>query len=156
MLAFLRSAARVFESELGIDVQLTGEEMRQDSVTTEDISVFLRVSGQIKGSIYFGMDRAVALELLTIERRHPASGIGAKSITNWNRLVGRIGGHVQCEFAGAGYSVGISSASTIRPIGMKIARFSAFHIVANLDIEKDPITAHMSLRRSTSEGVLAA
>ncbi|MDP6822524.1 MAG: chemotaxis protein CheX [Dehalococcoidia bacterium] len=154
--ALVRSTARVFKSELDIDVQMEGGEVREDEATSEDLSVFLRVNGQIEGSVYYGMNRAVALELLSTAQRRPIGGVDAESLLVLNTLVGRIGDHIRGEFAAAGFSVEISPASTVQPAGTKITTRGIPQIVANLKSEFGPIYAHVSLRKAVVETPLAA
>ncbi len=146
--AILRSTTRVFKSELGIDVQLECGELRQDEATSEDLSVFLRVNGQIEGSVYYGMNRGVALELLAIKQRRPIGGINSESLLVLNTLIGRIGDHVRGEFAAAGFRVDISPASTVQPAGVRITTRGIPQIVAALNSEIGPIHAHVSLRKA--------
>jgi CheY-specific phosphatase CheX len=154
--AFLRSTARVFKSDLGIDVRLNGGVVRMDDATTEDVSVFMRVSGEFNGSVYYGLDRAVAVELVAIVRRRPASGMSAESLKILNDLVGQIGGQVQREFASAGYRVDISPASTIQPAGMRISSNGVPQVVTTLKSPMGPIAAHVSLFTSDVESAQVA
>lgn len=149
--ALLRSTAKVFKSELGIDVQLAGGEVRQDEVTTEDISVFLRVAGEIEGSVYYGLDRSVARELLAIAQRQKIGGINAESIHVLNTLITQVGDRASSELGAVGYDVEISPASTVQPVGMKIATHGIPQIVARLECESGPISAHVSLQEPVDE-----
>jgi len=63
-----------------------------DQATTKEVSVFMRVSGEFNGSVYYGLDRVVAIEVVTIAKRRPASGMSSESLRILNELVGQIGG----------------------------------------------------------------
>lgn len=152
----LRATARVFKSDLGIDLRLAGGEERHDEATTEDLSVFVRVTGNIEGCIFFGLDRMVARELLTILLRRPPSGIDERALRILNKLVERIVGFARAEFAAAGYSMDVSPASTVQPAGMRITTLGFPQIVATLRSEHGPVVVHVALRETGNRDALAA
>ncbi|MDA1258324.1 MAG: chemotaxis protein CheX [Chloroflexi bacterium] len=154
--ALLRATARVFKSDLGVEIRLGGGEVREDQATTEDLSIFIRVSGRFEGSIFFGLDRGVAREILTIAFRRPPSGINEKAIRVMNTLVNRIADAARRDFEAAGYIVHLSPASTVQPVGTRITTLGVPQIVATLQSKRGPIMVHVSLREVPERGALAA
>lgn len=154
--SLLRATSRVFKTDLGIDLRLAGGEVRHDQVTTEDLSVFVRVTGSIEGCVFFGLDRTVARELLTIVLRRPPPGIDQRALRILNTLVDRISGLARVELAAAGYSVDISPASTVQPIGMRITTLGVPQVVATLQSKRGPVVVHVVLREAPDRDALAA
>lgn len=149
--AVLRSTALVFKSKVDVDIQVSENEVREDLVTTEDISVFLRVTGEIEGSVYFGFDRSVALGLLEAARQDPSEGINARSIKIFNDLVTHVGGQARHELSKIGYDVDVSPAASVQKVGMRVTTHGYPQVVTTLDTWSGPIEAHVSLQEPVVE-----
>lgn len=154
--ALLRATAMVFKNDLGIELQLEGGVVCEDQATTEDLSVFVRVTGSVEGCVFFGLDRVVAREILTIVLRRPPAGIDERALRILNRIVERIVGHARDEFAADGYSVDVSPASTVQPAGTRITTLGVPQIVAVLRSKRGPVVVHMVLRDVPRPEALAA
>ncbi|MCH7643001.1 MAG: hypothetical protein IIC30_06955 [Chloroflexi bacterium] len=154
--ALLRATARVFRSDLGIDLRFIGSTVREDQETTEDLSIFVRLTGSVEGCVFFGLDRGMAREILAIVLRRPSAGIDERAIRILNRIVERIAGHARDEFMAGGHSIEISSASTVQPSGLRITTLGVPQVVAVLRSKRGPVMVHMVLREVPQADALAA
>lgn len=154
--ALLQATARVFRSDLGIDLRFIGSTVREDQETTEDLSVFVRLTGSVEGCVFFGLDRGMAREILAIVLRRPSAGIDERAIRILNRIVERIVGHARDEFMAGGHSIEISSASTVQPSGLRITTLGVPQVVAVLRSKRGPVMVHIVLREVPQADALAA
>jgi CheY-specific phosphatase CheX len=57
---FLTAAQHVFEVELGQELKFAGARATEDTITSEDITAFIGVTGRLEGNVFYGFKRAVA------------------------------------------------------------------------------------------------
>jgi CheY-specific phosphatase CheX len=152
----LRATVAVFRSNLKVGIRLAGTELKDDQVTTDDLSIFIRVTGRLEGSICFGLSRKVARELIELMTRHRVKSIDQKGIRTLNSLVDRIIHVAHGELQSDGISIDVWPASTVQPEGMRITTLGVSQVVATLNSQLGPIVVHVVLRETPIEEELAA
>lgn len=152
----LRATSVVLRSNLKVDIRLAGGELKNDQVTTEDLSIFIRVTGRLEGSICFGMSRKIARELIEVITRQRVKSIDQQGVRILNSLIDRIVHVAGGELQASGYSVDVWPASTVQPSGLRITTLGVPQVVATLNSQRGAIVVHVVLRETPFEDELAA
>ena len=152
----LRATSAVFISNLKVDIRLAGGELKDDQVTTEDLSIFIRVTGRLEGNICFGLNRKVARELIGIIGQQRVTSINKDGVQKLNSLANRILSVARGELQANGCSIDVWPASLVQPIGLRITTLGAQQVVATLNSQIGPIVVHVVLRETPVEDELAA
>ncbi len=77
---FLTAAQRVFEVELGQELKYVGARATDDTYTSEDITAFIGVTGNLEGNVFYGFKRGVARAILTIMLGRPPAGMDTMAL----------------------------------------------------------------------------
>jgi CheY-specific phosphatase CheX len=154
--ALLRGTSRYFKSKLNMGVTLTGGETRDIQETTEEFSVFVRVSGQLEGSICFGLSRIAASAVIDAIVGQHIGGIDDHSVQFLNSMANRIIASTCAELAIADCSFEVLPASTVRSSGMRITTNGTPQVIATLSSEHGLVVVHVVLRDPEADKTLAA
>ena len=152
----LRATVAVFRSNLKVGIKLAGSELKDDQETTEDLSIFIRVSGRLDGSICFGLSRKVARELVETITRQRVTSFDQNGIRVLNALADRVVQFASAELQTSGSSIKLWPASTVHPAGMRITTLGVSQVVTTLNSQLGPIVVHIVLRDTPVEEELAA
>jgi len=154
--ALLRATSRYFKSELNIGVTLSGGETLDIQEMTEEFSVFIRVSGQLDGSICFGLNRIAASAVIYAIAGQHIGGIDDHSVQFLNSMANRIIASTCAKLAILHCSLEMLPASTVRSSGMRITTLGTSEVIATLSSGHGPVVAHVVLRNPEVEKALAA
>ena len=152
----LRATVQTFRSNLNLDLQLADRAFTLDQVTTEDLSIFARVTGDLEGSVCFGISQPVARQLLGIVTRRQVGTIDQSGILILNKIADRILGVTRSDLGKRGHSIDVSSASTLYPAGMKITTLGMPQSVATMRSRIGPVMVHVVLGETSVVNGVAA
>ena len=117
---FLTAAQHVFEVELGQELKFAGAQMADDTMTSEDITAFIGVTGRLEGNVFYGFKRRVARAILTIMLGKPPAGMDTMALSALGELANMITGNAAIGLAAAGYSTDLTPPTLIQPKGSKV------------------------------------
>ena len=141
------TVASTWKSCLSLNVQGTSVSIRRSGKTTEDLTMFVLVSGQAEGSISFGLDIAVLKKLL--KRLHDRSPVGrAKGDPRrpLAALVNRMMEGFNREIAASGYDIKLSRPYVLWGKGRQLGPRKSPHAVISLTSELGPMSVRLNFR----------
>jgi len=129
-----------------------------DQATTKEVSVFMRVSGEFNGSVYYGLDRAVAIEVVTIRQTPTSFGHELRIFANIERTcrTDRWLGSTRVCIGGLSRRYLTGAYHSTQPAGIRITTNGTPQVATTLKSPMGPIAAHVSLFTSNVESTLAA
>lgn len=151
---FLTAAQHVFKVELGMELKLVGAQVTEDTITSEDITAFIGVTGHLEGNVFYGFKRKVARAILTIMLGKPPAGMDQMALSALGELANMITGNAAVGLARAGFSTDLTPPTLIQPKGSKFTTLGCPQILVNLESECGPFPVRISLREN--ENKLAA
>ena len=148
---FLAAAQHVFEVELGQELKFAGAQAAEDTMTSEDITAFIGVTGQLEGNVFYGFKRGVARAILTIMLGRPPAGMDQMSLSALGELANMITGNAAIGLARAGFSTDLTPPTLIQPKGSKFTTLGCPQIVVDLESECGPFPVRISLRENEDQ-----
>jgi CheY-specific phosphatase CheX len=148
---FLTAAQHVFEVELGQELKFSGPRVTEDTITSEDITAFIGVTGRLEGNVFYGFKRAVARSILTIMLEKPPAGMDQMALSALGKIANMITGNAAIGLAGAGFSTGLTPPTLIQPKGSKFTALGCPQIVVDLESECGPFPVRISLRKNEDQ-----
>ena len=145
---FLTAAQHVFEVELGQELKYIGARMTDDTNTSEDITAFIGVTGQLEGNVFYGFKRQVARAVLTIMLGRPPAGMDTMAMSALGELANMITGNAAIGLAGAGFSTDLTPPTLIQPKGSKFTTLGCPQILVDLESECGSFPVRVSLREN--------
>lgn len=148
---FLTAAQHVFEVELGQELKFAGARATEDTITSEDITAFIGVTGRLEGNVFYGFKRGVARSILTIMLGKPPAGMDQMALSALGEIANMITGNAAIGLAGAGYSTDLTPPTLIQPKGSKFTTLGCPQIVVDLESECGPFPVRISLRENEDQ-----
>ena len=119
---FIESTLRSLDMMAGIQAEKAGLELKEDLITTYDVSAIIGLTGETSGSIIISMPESLACKI--------ASNMLMEEITSLNRnvedAIGEIGnivvGDARRSLIQDGYQLSISIPTVVIGVGHKISR----------------------------------
>lgn len=145
---FLTAAQHVFEVELGQELKFAGARATEDTITSEDITAFIGVTGRLEGNVFYGFKRQVARSILTIMLGKPPSGMDQMALSALGEIANMITGNAAIGLASAGFSTDLTPPTLIQPKGSKFTTLGCPQIVVDLESECGPFPVRISLREN--------
>jgi len=145
---FLTTAQHVFEVELGQELKFAGAQVAEDTITSEDITAFIGVTGRLEGNVFYGFKRSVARSILTIMLGKPPAGLDQMALSALGELANMITGNAAIGLAGTGFSTDLTPPTLIQPKGSKFTTLGCPQIVVTLESECGPFPVRISLREN--------
>lgn len=143
---FLNAARHVFWTKLGQDLKVTRVELVDDRVTSEDITVFLGITGQVEGTVFYGFEDAVACAVITILRGQPTAGMDRTALSTLGELAAMITNTASTHLAAAGHSTGLTPPALIRPKGRRFTTLGIPQVHVCFGSRCGPFSVRVSLR----------
>ena len=154
--SLLRAAIQIFRADLEIDLQPVARIFSHEQVTTEDYSVFVRVTGQMEGSVCLGINRKVARHLLGVVAQRRVGAIDRPGILILNKIANRIFDRFRADLSKNGYLIDTTGASTVHPAGMRITTLGMPQTVVTLRSHFGPVSMHVVLVATPVENGIVA
>ncbi|MBT3941414.1 MAG: hypothetical protein HOC77_09540 [Chloroflexi bacterium] len=151
MNSILKATIHTFRAGMNLDLRLVGQAVSEDQVTTEDLSIYARVTGDLEGSVCFGIRRDVARLLLSVIARRRVGTIGQAGLSALHNVADRIVVVARADLAKYGYSIDVSPSSTVYPMGMKITTHGVPQAVATLKCRYGAVAVHVVLQESPQQ-----
>ncbi|MEK7432334.1 MAG: chemotaxis protein CheX [Cyanobacteriota bacterium] len=103
-ICFAEAIKEVISSICQCDDVLTYEfEMKEFSDFEDDISMFLNITGKYRGSVFYSMNKSLAIELSSIMIGFPISDIDELAKSSLLELANMISGKAMTKFSEKGY-----------------------------------------------------
>ena len=117
---FLSPAMTVWEQELGDPLDLIAAEAISSSYTTSDITAVIGVTGKLRGSVLYEMNRETALSVASKMVGEPVDTLDEMSMSALGELANMITGNAATLLTQAGYTCDISPPVMLEPRGVAI------------------------------------
>lgn len=101
---FLSAAQHVFEVELEHEFKFAVAQVTEDTITSENITASIGVSGRLEGNVFYGFKRRVARAILTIMLGKPSSEMDQMALSALGEPANMITGNAAISLVRAGYS----------------------------------------------------
>ena len=142
---FLTPAKRVWEKELGCELDLEEYEADLSAVTVEDITAVIRIQGLLDGYVLYGFDEETALAVVSEMMGEDVEEIDNIGYSALGELANMISGNATTELAVAGYHCQISPPMIFKSPGVRFAQSKVQQILVVFDSDIGPLHVRVSL-----------
>ncbi len=148
---FLTAAQHVFRMELGWELEFSGAELANDEVTSEDITAFIGVTGELEGNVFYGFRRPVMRSIVTTMLGRPQAGMDQLALSALGELANMITGNASGGLAAAGYTTDLTPPRLVWPKGSRFTTLGIPQILIRFETECGPFPIRVSLRENSQK-----
>ena len=148
---FLAAVEHVFQSEFGWDLKFCGTEVADDQVTSEDLTVFIGVTGRVEGNVFYGFTSSMARSVLGVMLERPRSRMDEVAQSALGELANMITARAGVGLEAAGYPTRLTPPTLVQPMGRTFTIFGIPQILVRFECERGPFPIRVSLRENRRE-----
>lgn len=142
---FLTPAKKVWNKELGCELDLEEFEADTGAVTIEDITAVIRIQGLLDGYVLYGFDEDTALAVISEMVGEEINEVDDLGYSALGELANMISGNAATELAVAGYNCQISPPMIFKSPGVRFAQNKVQQILVAFDSDIGPLRVRVSL-----------
>jgi len=153
---FIQAAVEVLKTEVAANPVRKDITLQQSSLTSDDITVFINLIGDVYGVVMYGMSTVTCLNMVSKILGQEFKEFNALAQSGVAELGNVISGQATIRFSEAGFKSNISTPTVLNGNGVEISTLDFPRVVVPLETQYGILTVHLALReKKTGEAHLA-
>lgn len=143
---FISAASEVLEKEVGIQSGKGRISLQKNAHTTEEVTILVRLAGQIEGMVGYGMSEDTAKAFVSEMMGQEWSVLDELAQSALGELGSMIVGLANTELSDRGYETNISPPMLILNEGALISTLDLQRLVVAIETPYGPVQVHLALQ----------